>query len=179
MNIFYLAHEVNECAAYHVNSHIVKMPTELSQILCTAHRVIDGDQYQTYSDAGRRVMRWKMRDPLKENLFHTATHVNHPSSVWARHSKQNYDYLYSLFVALCNEYTRRYGKTYKAFREELGVMLQQAPIGIADRGFTQPTPAMPVEFIVPGDSIASYRNYYRSAKTHLHTWKTHSKPEWL
>ena len=44
--------------------------------------------------------------------------------------------------------------------------------------FTEPTPAMPDEVKVAGDSIKSYRNYYINNKTHLASWKKRNKPEW-
>ena len=100
MNVFYLSHDVEECARWHVDRHVVKMPTEYAQLLSTAHRLLDGTVYQTYSDNGRRVKRWSHPDSKKEQLLHAATHVNHPSAVWVRQSKSNYDWLYSLFVVL-------------------------------------------------------------------------------
>ena len=42
MNIFYLSHDVDECARFHVDKHVVKMILESAQLLSTAHRVLDG-----------------------------------------------------------------------------------------------------------------------------------------
>ena len=36
MNLFYLDEDLDKCAEYHVDKHIVKMPLEVAQILCTA-----------------------------------------------------------------------------------------------------------------------------------------------
>ncbi|MEK9894850.1 MAG: hypothetical protein VW518_00305, partial [Burkholderiaceae bacterium] len=36
MNIFVLDKDLDKCAEYHVDKHIVKMPLEVAQILCTA-----------------------------------------------------------------------------------------------------------------------------------------------
>ena len=36
MNLFYLDKNLDKCAEYHVDKHIVKMPLEVAQLLCTA-----------------------------------------------------------------------------------------------------------------------------------------------
>jgi hypothetical protein len=36
MNLFYLDENLDKCAEYHVDKHIVKMPLEAAQLLCTA-----------------------------------------------------------------------------------------------------------------------------------------------
>jgi hypothetical protein len=43
------------------------------------------------------------------------THVNHPSTIWARETRANYIWLLEHFEALCEEYKRIYGKTHKCF----------------------------------------------------------------
>ena len=35
MNLFYLDEDLDKAAQYHVDKHIVKMPLEAAQILCT------------------------------------------------------------------------------------------------------------------------------------------------
>ena len=37
MNIFILDEDLDKCAEYHVDKHIVKMPLEAGQMLCTVH----------------------------------------------------------------------------------------------------------------------------------------------
>jgi hypothetical protein len=44
--------------------------------------------------------------------------------------------------------------------------------------FTEPSLAMPDEFKV-ADRVESYRNYYRTAKQHLHNWTNRGTPAWL
>ncbi|MEN6551952.1 MAG: hypothetical protein ABFC34_03600, partial [Methanobacterium sp.] len=48
--------------------------------------------------------------------------------------------------------------------------LKTPPKNIPIGEFTQVTLAMPDEYKVPGDSVASYRNYYINAKKHLADW---------
>mgnify|MGYP007083452615 CR=1 FL=1 len=37
-------------------------------------------------------------------------HVNHPCTIWVRQSRQNWRWLFDHAIALCNEYSRIYGK---------------------------------------------------------------------
>ena len=43
MNIFYLHEEPQNCAQMHNDKHCVKMILESAQMLCTAHRALDGN----------------------------------------------------------------------------------------------------------------------------------------
>ena len=54
------------------------------------------------------------------------------------------------------------------------------PAAIPIDEFTEPTPAMGShpQCIVEGDSITSYRNYYREAKRDFAVWSTRDIPEW-
>lgn len=42
-----------------------------------------------------------------------ATHRNHPCTQWVMQNNANAAWLYRHFVALCHEYTKRYGKIHK------------------------------------------------------------------
>ena len=179
MNIFALHLEPKLCAEMHVDKHVVKMILEYSQLLSTAHRVLDGQQYIDDS-SGRRIKRWKLTNSFAgDKLLYKATHINHPSAIWARESKANYQWLAYLLVELCKEYTHRYGKVHKC--EEIGLvkwLVNCIPENIATKPFTQPTPAMPDQYKVKGDSVKSYRNYYIGDKARMASWKGRSQPNW-
>ncbi len=177
MNIFYLDNNTKECAEYHVDRHCVKMILEYSQLLSTAHRVIDGVEYVDDS-SGRKIKRWKLSG-WYENILYKATHINHPSAIWVRHSYDNYAWLRSLLYQLCKEYTYRYGKIHKVEASGLMEALCYAPLNIKIGKFTEPTPAMPEEYIVEGDSVQSYKNYYNGSKKHLHNWKLRPIPYFI
>jgi hypothetical protein len=188
VNIFYLDHDVTKCAEMHVDKHVVKMILEYSQLLSTAHRYLDGIETITpvYVRGSlpvryRNVKKWKLLDS-RETVLYSATHINHPSCIWVRKSTMNYYWLYTLLVALCKEYTHRYGKIHKCESSGLVNRLQTTPTNIPIGEFTQPTPAMPDKVKIAGDSVLSYRNYYINNKTHLASWKgkinSRNKPEW-
>ena len=176
MNIFYLDHDVSNCAMMHNDKHCVKMILEYAQLLSTAHRVLDGTQSIGLSKTGRKQTRYVLPDG-RESLLYSATHINHPSAVWVRQSDANYAWLYRLFGALMDEYTHRYGKIHSS--ERLSHALSYRPKNIPVGPFTEPTPAMPDEVKIPGDSIASYRNYYINNKNHLANWKKRNIPSWF
>lgn len=182
MNIFFLSKNIKECARYHMDKHVIKMILEYSQILSTAHRVLDGSEITVKSASGRNVKRWILPD-VREHILYSATHRNHPSVIWCRSSDSNYKWLHSLLVELCKEYTFRYGKIHKC--EQIGLVekLSITPNNIPVAPFTEPTAAMPDSVKVAGDSIASYKNYYIQNKQHLSSWtgkvNSRSVPEWF
>ena len=72
MNIFYLDSDPYVAAKMHCDKHVVKMILESAQMLSTAHRVLDGDEY------------------ADERGLYKMAHKNHPSTIWVRTSTDNY-----------------------------------------------------------------------------------------
>jgi len=176
MNIFYLHNDPKVCAEMHNDKHCIKMILEYAQLLSTAHRVLDGVELEGISASGRKRKFWTLGDSRDYTLY-KATHINHPSAIWVRKSYENYEWLYTMFIELMKEYTYRYGKNHAC--EKLIESLYTPPTHIPKSiGFTEPTPAMPDDVKVAGDSIKSYRNYYINNKTHLASWqgKFNSRP---
>ena len=185
MNIFYLNNDPKICAEMHLDKHVVKMILEYAQLLSTAHRVLDGTVSTRLSKSGRKQQYYPLADE-RDNFLYSATHVNHPSAVWVRHSYENYEWLYKLFIALLDEYTHRYGRIHATAR--LIDALYTPPIHIPKGiGFTEPTPAMPNEVKVLRevatdryeiDSIKSYHKYYIHNKVHIAKWTKREIPLW-
>jgi hypothetical protein len=184
MNIFYLDPNPRVCAEMHNDRHTVKMILEYSQLLSTAHRVLDGTPTIDRGGAAGRQRTTYILPDNRDTVLYRATHINHPSAIWARQSYANYVWLSKLLTELCKEYTYRYGKVHKVERDGLEEELMYTPMNIpAHAPFTEPTPAMPDEVKIKGDSIKSYRNYYIMNKQHLASWsgKINSRkvPEWF
>ena len=160
----------------HVDKHVVKMILEYGQLMSTAHRVLDGEFYVGKTVNNRKIARWLFPDE-RENKIWKASHTNHPSNLWIRSSKDHYTWLYSLWIELLKEYTYRYDRNHKS--EEMKEVLLSPPKNIPDKGWLEdPTPAMPDVYKV-GDSINSYRNYYRGDKRSFANWKKRSIPFWF
>lgn len=178
MNVFYLSRDAVECAQWHNDKHVVKMMIEYAQLLSTAHRVLDGTEYTDLSANGRKIKRYRLAE--NDDIIYKASHINHPSAVWARQSDSNYNWLYFMWASLSAEYTYRYGKIHACW-EKLGALLATVPTNIQTADFTPPPPAMKQypQCIVENDSIQSYRNYYREAKAHFCKWTSRPTPHWF
>ena len=178
MNIFYIETDPYDAAQSMVDKHVVKMILETAQLLSTAHRLLDGEEYVGQSQSGRKAKRWRLPDE-REDILYSATHINHPSAFWCRQTIHNYNWLCCHFEGLLIEYTYRYGKTHKCAEPKFRQLLQTIPAKIPVGPLTPVTPAMLDEYKVGVDSLASYRNYYKQGKTHLHKWTKRQPPVWL
>ena len=153
MNIFYLDENPVIASQYHLDKHIVKMPLETAQILCTIHWT-----------KGKEA-------PYKP------THLKHPCTLWVGESIKNYDWVCELGIALCKEYTYRYGKVHKCEEIINWCIINKPDLSNQDtKGYAL---AMPDEYKVEGNVVQSYRNYYIHGKAHLHSWKKREKPTWI
>lgn len=179
MNIFFLSWNPETCAQMHCDKHVVKMILETAQILCTAHRVVDGEETIVVSPTtGRRNKRWILDDPRKNERMYSSTHTQHPSVVWARGCVEHYMWLYRLFVALCKEYTYRYHKTHLCWKK-LHRLLREPPEGMKRKKvFRAPPPAMP-DYCKHDTVIESYRAYYVHEKASFAKWTNRQAPSWF
>ena len=143
----------------HCDKHVVKMLLETSQLLCTAHRELDDSSFA--DDAG----------------LYKIAHRNHPSAKWVRESRENYRWAYSLLIALCEEYTLRYGKTHKTQRLGIVDSLHRCPDNILSVAFTDPPQCMPPEFHCD-NPVKAYRDYYLGKKMGFAVWKLKT-PDWV
>lgn len=137
MNIFILDTDPIVAARSHNDKHTVKMIVESAQMLCTAHRRLDGTPMSVYfprrfkvldaeGNLRFRTVKLKEREILtlpgdefrnihghtifRDSVYYRDTHHNHPCSIWCRETEANYRWLHDLTVALCDEYYHRYGK---------------------------------------------------------------------
>jgi hypothetical protein len=152
VNIFALDINPQLASVYHTDRHIVKMPLETAQMLCTAS-FISGEK-RTYKPC----------------------FVNHPCNVWARESLDNYYWLAELGIYLCEEYKYRYGREH-ACLSVIQECYDNVP-NILSIGLTKHKLAMPDD-CKNEDSIIAYHKYYNSHKTHLFSWKGRQVPYFI
>jgi len=177
VNIFYLDANPKICAEMHCDKHCVKMIIEYAQLMSTAHRILDGQEYMGLTANGRKIRRWRMDDEKLENGLMKASHINHPSNIWLRQSGENYDWLLKMWLHLISEYTHRYGKQHAC--EKYIDFLYFKPKNIPNGKFTEPTPAMPDDCKITNDSIASYHKYYIDKKISFAKWTKREVPLWF
>ena len=176
LNIFYLHKDPIKNAQYHCDKHIVKMATEYCQLLSTAHRILDGKMYLGKTKNNRNIKRWRLPDE-REDILMKASHVNHPSNIWVRESRENYMELYFIYMATLAEYTYRYGKIHGSSKASM--ILQRPPKNLVSNKNTELTQAMPDYCKINNDPISAYRNYYIKEKKDFVSWKNRSIPEWF
>jgi hypothetical protein len=178
MNIFYVNSDPEVAARSMVDRHVVKMILETAQLLSTAHRVIDGEEYVGQSQSGRKAKRWRLSGNV-DAIMYAATHINHPSAVWVRENSANYVWLYDHLLALGREYTYRYGRTHLTI-DKLKDILKDSPQNIKQSNVMTKMPScMDKQYIVSLDPITNYRNYYNYGKTDLLRWSNRPPPQWI
>ena len=107
--------------------------------------------------------------------IYKATHINHPCVQWTYEFDRNYHWLVRLGMALCEEYTYRYGKYHAS---SLLIVERDIKMCVSKRVPKKFALAMPLEYQCD-DPVESYRAYYRGAKADLLQYKGRERPEWL
>lgn len=159
MNIFVVDRDPIVAATQLCDKHVVKMIVEGCQMLSTIHRL-----------AGSHVI----HAPVE---LYKSSFINHPCTIWARTSVNNYLWLAEHTLALSNEYTERYGKIHKA--NDMSIWFcNNIPTNILKTVLTPFAQAMPEQY-KNLDAVQAYRNYYIHEKARFATWKFTNPPEWF
>jgi len=165
MNIFVLDNDPVKAAQYHCDKHIVKMPTESAMMVSSVQRY--------FNDA-----------PLPDFLhYFDKRHWNHPCTIWTRESLSNFIWHCNFGIELYKEYQYRYNQPTKHQRC-LAIFqwsLNNLP-KINDCGLTPFAKAFKYRYphlYQMGDTVQSYRCYYREDKLRFASWKNREKPSWL
>ena len=178
MNIFVVDKDPVIAAQSLCDKHIVKMIVESGQMLSTAHRVLDGDEWTDYGKNGRRIKRWRLKDDREDYLW-KASFVRHPCTVWTMENSINYNWHWQHAYALCKEYTSRYNKTHSS--EPLIKKLRKEPDRLSiiyPHSMTEFAQAMPDKYKVKGNAVQAYRNYYNGEKSEFAKWPEGKTPDW-
>jgi hypothetical protein len=179
MNIFHVDTDPEICAKQMCDKHVLKMVIETAQLLSTTHRVVDGYMYEDKTKNNRNIKRWHYPEKEMETKLYKSCHVNHPSTIWTRESSSNYAWLYTHFVALCDEYTHRYGKVH-ATDTKLRNILSQTPQKLLQGEVTELTEfkqCMP-DYCKRKDPVEAYRVYYMNEKRSFARWTKRNIPSW-
>ena len=186
MNIFALSRSPQESARQMLDKHIVKMPTETCQMLHT--NIVYMQYVHTYGKEPQLKDLKAFHQEIGSELMKPAM-LNHPSTIWARQSLDNFDWLLYHGVSLCGEYTHRYEKEhgtqkrivdcglYREFIENHNYHLDElTPVSIAmdDMYRIENTFDDEWDFV-----IESYRHYYLEGKWRFAEWRKDRRPEWF
>ena len=181
MNIFVLDIDPVKSAQMQCDKHIVKMVLESGQMLSTVHRLLDGTMSKRPSKSGKTLTKYYQLDSSNmETTLYKVAHAGHPCTKWTMATSENYHWHYRHFIALCDEYTFRYGKTHLTDTKLRG-LLSKLPMGIKEGKLTRHALAMDnnpeCKFL---DVVKSYRAYYKTkAKNISMLWSKRSEPLWF
>jgi len=162
MNRFLIDHHPNAIAQSLCDQHIVKMPLEEAQMLCTS------------------IWHHAPHHAEKHGLYR-AVHKKHPCTLWTMETRSNYVYALALYKAMLKEYTHRYGKIHGAGKHYR--TLADASWLIPDGGLT----AHPQCFSGHDDlktneawPIKAYRAFYKVDKSKFARYnKGRKMPHWM
>ena len=177
MNIFFLSRRLRRSAKYHCDEHVRKMQIEAAQLL---YGVL-----WKYDPSGnwRTTAPWKCDKTQRGYRLFTA---NHPMQLWVAESLGNYVYCVGYGLALCAEFTRRYGKIHST-EEHLRWLSMNYPKQIP-RGPMTPVPLCINKgtkgVVTKRESdmqvvIKTYRRFYTQDKTFATYEKGRAAPKWL
>lgn len=103
--------------------------------------------------------------------------ANHNVYNWVSESKQNYIWLYELFVAVATEYKLRYNKDHMSYIN-LNRTLVKVP-KLPDVGLTAYKHNIPKKYLLSNE-LDTHRNYYANEKIRFATWRPPSEvPSWI
>lgn len=177
MNIFILDNDIQTSVQYYIDKHIVKIPLEVAQLLCTARR-LSGDERPKYK----------------------STHINHPWSLFTRFNRENYLYVCCYGMELCSEYEYRYGKKHACQEVILDCVTNPLFFSNVDRDiafllriydlsttgyFNDKIPCCVKDEYKSTDIVQSYRDYYIGDKVFnksgklMASWKKRNRPYWF
>lgn len=162
MNRFIIEHHPDAIARSLCDQHIVKMPLEEAQMLCTAV--------------------WHHNPSFAEYTgLYKPVHQKHPCTLWAMETRANYVFAYNLYTSMLCEYHNRYGKWHGAGKHSRALNCAQQFI---PEGALTPHPQC---FSGHDDCktdeewpIMAYRAFYKVDKTAFARYnKGRNMPEWM
>ena len=154
MNIFWLDTDIQKAVEYHCDKHVVKMPLELVQMLCTTHHLYGQD------------------------APYAPVHEKHPCTLWVAECVDNYTKAWVFAQTLFQEYTYRYHRRHSS--QDVLFQVTAPPKGMTTniKG-TMPPQAMPDEYKQPYDLVLAYRKYYIFEKSHMCKWTNRAIPDFM
>jgi hypothetical protein len=152
MNIFVLSEDPQQAARDQCDKHVVKMPLETAQMLCTA-----------------------LRQHGCDDVPYKSAHAKHPCTLWTAACRDNFLWLVEHGLELCAEYTRRYGKVHAS--QAVIVVASDLSKTIPTGALTSFAQAMPDQY-KHESAVEAYRSYYKNEKAAIATWRYSTTPPW-
>ena len=162
MNRFIVDHYPADIAKALCDQHVVKMPLEEAQMLCTS----------LWHHAPEYAEKHELYKPV---------HQKHPCTLWAMKTRANFKFAYNLYESMLREYTHRYGKQHGAGKHLIAIF--RGSPHIPDGKLTTHPQCFSGHDDLKTDElypIKAYRAFYKRDKMSFARWnKNRAMPEWL
>jgi hypothetical protein len=162
MNRFIIEHHPDAIAKSLCDQHIVKMPLEEAQMLCTS-------------------LWHHAPEYAEEQGLYKPVHQKHPWTLWAMETQANYSFAYSLYTAMLCEYHHRYGKWHGAGKHSIA--LHRGIVHIPQGGLTPHPQCFSGHDVCKTDEdwpIVAYRAFYIVDKMRFARYnKGRDMPHWM
>ena len=163
MNRFLIEDTPQKIASSLCDQHVVKMPLEEAQMLCTAlwHHA------PSYAE--------------EKNLY-KPVHQKHPCTLWAMECRMNYMWATNLYIAMLQEYTKRYNKTHGASKHYDAIVLGAEYIPDTTTSITPHPQCFSGHDELKTDEdfpIQAYRSFYIVDKMKFARYKYTERPDWF
>lgn len=162
MNRFLIERNPQSIAESLCDQHIVKMPLEEAQMLCTAL--------------------WHHNSEFAfENNLYKPVHQKHPCTLWCMETRANFKFAFMLYWCMLLEYKVRYRRMHGARKPFHAIMrgMNHIPKGKITKHpqcFGQQYESIKTDEDYP---INAYRDFYKLDKLSFARWKHSRKPYWL
>ena len=163
MNRFIIEDTPHKIASSLCDQHVVKMPLEEAQMLCTT-------------------LWHHAPDYAEEHDLYKPVHQKHPCTLWAMENRLNYQWAFTLYDAMLGEYGKRYHKIHGASKHYTALFngIKFVPDW---KNFLTPHPQcfsghdqLKTDEVFP---ILAYRRFYIVDKSRFARYKYTEKPTWM
>lgn len=155
MKIYLIGNTHSEIARALSDKHVFTLTTQYGNILSSFQR---------------------KKSHLENDLFSKSKNKNCVNK-WVSLSKQNYLWLYELFVELAIEYKLRYNKDHMSYVNLCHALAR--PPDLPDIGITQYETHIPPKYVLDSQ-LNTHRNYYANEKIKFATWRPPAViPSWI
>jgi len=165
MNAFILDIDLSKNAEYHCDAHVLKLILESTQMASTAFN---------------KTNPWNIEGPMRSSF------INHPINIWTRSNINNYTWMCCYGLALCYEYTYRYGRRHVHEGSLISLFQHRYELNLPDLPLDPPHQSVPPRLKRESTwegAVEAYRDYYRSVKryemrTGCHWRHKRKEPDW-
>ena len=184
MNRFIIEDTPDAIARSLCDQHIVKMPLEEAQMLCTAvwfHRPDIHEQLKLYKPCHINTNYHEQNKAVMESGRGKLEVTGHPCTLWAMETRANYTFAFKLYDAMLRDYNWRYDKIHGASKHWGSLWNARHLI---PKGALTPHPQCfsghddcKTDEVWP---ILAYRAFYTLDKSSFARYnKGRDKPEWM